>query len=384
MNYAQAHTQNRTAGDFGRRKDLLTTAAVVAGGAVAFSAVSFVAANAGIGLALVAGLPVAGLFAAWQFLKGGGADQTETDRVRKALDTCQQNVMIADADYNIVYMNDTMQTMMQEAETDIRSDLPSFNARALIGQSIDTFHKNPAYQRSILDRLTQTHKTKLTIGERTFSLIVSPVFDAQHQRSGTVVEWEDRTAQEKELADQARSFAEGEAKLEAMNRSQAIIEFELDGTIITANENFCSAVGYALDDIIGRHHSIFVDREHAASAEYKNFWEKLRAGEFSAGEYQRFGRDGREIWINASYNPVFDQHGEVVKVVKFATDITEEKLRNADMNSQIEAIHKSQAVIEFKLDGTIITANENFCETMGYALEEIKGRHHSMFAEPGF
>lgn len=384
MNYAQANTQNRTAGDFGRRNDLLTTAAVFAGGAVAFSAVSFVAANAGIGLALVAGLPVAGLFAAWQFLKGGGAGQTEDDRVRQALDTCQQNVMIADADYNIVYMNDTMQTMMQEAEADIRSDLPTFNARGLIGQSIDSFHKNPSYQRSILDRLTQTHKTKLTIGERTFSLIVSPVFDAQHQRSGTVVEWEDRTAQEKELADQARSFAEGEAKLEAINRSQAIIEFELDGTILTANENFCNAVGYSLDEIKGRHHSIFVDREYAASAEYKAFWEKFRSGEFSSGEYQRYGRDGREIWINASYNPVFDQHGEVVKVVKFASDITEEKLRNADMTSQIDAIHKSQAVIEFKLDGTIITANENFCKTMGYALEEIKGRHHSMFAESGY
>ena len=127
---------------------------------------------------------------------------------------------------------------------------------------------------------------------------------------------------------------------------------------------------------------MFAEPHYAASAEYKEFWQKLNEGQFDFGEYKRLGKNGKEIWIQASYNPIFDLNGTPFKVVKYASDVSAQKLQNADYSGQIEAIGKSQAVIEFNMDGTIIDANENFLETMGYSLEEIKGKHHSMFAEP--
>ncbi len=171
-------------------------------------------------------------------------------------------------------------------------------------------------------------------------------------------------------------------KINAIDKVQAVIEFNLDGTIITANENFLNTVGYSLQEIQGQHHSMFAEPGYAASAEYKLFWEKLNRGEFDTGEYKRLGKGGKEIWIQASYNPIFDEDGKPCKVVKYATDVTEQKLQAAEFSGKMDAISKSQAVIEFNLDGTIITANENFTNTVGYSLEEIQGKHHSMFAEP--
>lgn len=177
--------------------------------------------------------------------------------------------------------------------------------------------------------------------------------------------------------------SEADDVLEALARSQAVIEFRPDGTIITANENFLGAMGYVLDEIKGQQHSIFVEREFAASSEYKEFWASLARGEFQQAEYKRIGKGGKEIWIQASYNPIIGAAGKVAKVIKFATDITGEKLKYANFEGQLSAIGKSQAVIEFDLDGTIITANENFLGAMGYELDEIKGKHHSMFVTPG-
>ncbi|MGV3710125.1 MAG: methyl-accepting chemotaxis protein [Gemmatimonas sp.] len=173
-------------------------------------------------------------------------------------------------------------------------------------------------------------------------------------------------------------------KVDAISRSQAVIEFELDGTIVTANENFLKTVGYRLEEIQGRHHSMFVDSSFANSNEYRRFWADLGAGKFQAGEFQRFGKGAKEVWIQASYNPIFDLDGQVLSVVKFATDITAQKLRNADFEGQLQAISKAQAVIEFNLDGTIITANQNFLSTLGYRLDEIQGKHHSLFVEPSY
>jgi methyl-accepting chemotaxis protein len=171
------------------------------------------------------------------------------------------------------------------------------------------------------------------------------------------------------------------ATLEALKHSLAVIEFNLDGTIITANENFLKVMGYRLEEIQGKHHSIFVEEADKQSAEYRQFWEALKRGEFQAAEYKRRGKGGKEVWIQATYNPIKRRDGTPFKVVKFASDVTERKLHDADSQGQIDAIGRSQAVIHFNLDGTIITANANFLETMGYRLDEIKGRHHSMFVE---
>ena len=170
-------------------------------------------------------------------------------------------------------------------------------------------------------------------------------------------------------------------KISAINRAQAVIEFNLDGTIVTANENFLKAMGYSLNEIQGKHHSMFVEQAEKDSAAYREFWAALNRGQYQAGEYKRIGKGGKEVWILASYNPVLDENGKPFGVVKFATDVTAQKLKFADLGGQIDAIGKSQAVIEFKLDGTIIHANENFLKTLGYTLGEIQGKHHSMFVE---
>jgi len=171
------------------------------------------------------------------------------------------------------------------------------------------------------------------------------------------------------------------ATLDALNKSQAIIEFKMDGTIITANENFCRALGYELAEIAGKHHSLFVEPAYKASDEYQEFWARLNRGEYQAAQYKRIGKGGKEVWIEASYNPLLDGRGRPYKVIKFATDISQQKAVYADLMGKIDAIGRSQAVIEFQLDGTIITANENFLSVLGYRLDEIQGKHHSLFVE---
>lgn len=173
-------------------------------------------------------------------------------------------------------------------------------------------------------------------------------------------------------------------QVEAINRSSAVIEFDLDGTILNANENFLGCVGYTLDEVVGKHHSLFVDDAFKASAEYKDFWADLKAGKYQAAEFKRLGKGGKEVWIQASYNPIFDQDDNPFKVVKYATDITEAKLQNADYEGQLAAISKAQAVIEFNLDGTIITANDNFLNCLGYSLAEVQGNHHRLFVDPTY
>ncbi len=172
------------------------------------------------------------------------------------------------------------------------------------------------------------------------------------------------------------------ATLDAVSRSQAIIEFLPDGTILTANANFLKAIGYSLKEITGKHHSLFVDPAFAKSREYKSFWDSLANGKYQAGEFMRIGKGGKEIWIQATYSPVFNRQGKTVRVVKVATDVTEQKLRQSEFEGQIEAINKSQAVIHFALDGTILHANENFLKALGYSLDEIKSKHHSLFIDP--
>ena len=175
---------------------------------------------------------------------------------------------------------------------------------------------------------------------------------------------------------------EDAGQITAIGRAQAVIAFEMDGTIVTANENFLRAMGYTLAEIQGKHHSMFVEQAMRDSAAYREFWAKLNRGENQSAEYKRIGKGGREVWILASYNPVLNEKGKPFRVVKFATDVTKEKLATADLAGQIASIGKSQAVIEFNMDGTIIGANQNFLKTVGYALDEIRGRHHSMFVDP--
>jgi methyl-accepting chemotaxis protein len=203
----------------------------------------------------------------------------------------------------------------------------------------------------------------------------NPVLDTSGKPTGVIKFATDITAEK------IRSM-EADGKIAAINRAQAVIEFNMDGTIITANDNFLGTVGYALPEIQGKHHRMFVPATESESAAYLAFWDSLNRGDYQAAEYKRIGKGGKEIWILATYNPILDERGRPFKIVKFATDVTRQKLLAADSGGQIEAIEKSQAVIEFRMDGTIVKANQNFLDAVGYSLSEIAGRHHSMFVDP--
>ncbi len=205
----------------------------------------------------------------------------------------------------------------------------------------------------------------------------NPILDLNGKPFKVVTYATDVTAQKLLAADCSGQIA-------SISKSQAIIEFSIDGTILRANDNFLNLMGYSLVEIKGKHHSIFVDESFKNSSAYKQFWTSLQNGEYQTAVYKRIGKGGREVWIQASYNPILDLNGKPFKVVKYATDVTESKLLAADTSGQIASISKSQAIIEFGVDGTIITANDNFLSTMGYRLDEIKGRHHSMFVEESF
>ncbi|MCA2011082.1 PAS domain S-box protein [Cereibacter sphaeroides] len=173
-----------------------------------------------------------------------------------------------------------------------------------------------------------------------------------------------------------------EGTVKAISRAQAVIEFDLDGTILGANDNFLDLLGYKEREVVGKHHRIFCPPEVASSESYRTFWETLGRGEFVQGVFERITARGEEISIRASYNPIFDVDGKPVKVIKFATDITAQIRRNAEFESKFKAIDRAQAVIEFDLEGNVLAANENFLRVTGYSSREVLGQHHAMFCTP--
>ncbi len=290
------------------------------------------------------------------------------------LDAVSSAVMVVDTDFVVQYVNRGTMELFRRQAANLQKAYPWFNPENIVGTNIDVFHRVPAHQRQLLaNPANLPYRTDISLGSAKVQLVVNSALDKSGKQSGFILEWSDVT----ELRDSA-------GQINAISRSQAVIEFALDGTILNANENFLSALGYTFDEVKGRHHSMFVDPAYAQSLEYRNFWARLNEGKFDAGEYKRLGKGGREVWIQASYNPILDLNGQPFKVVKYATDVTATKLQNADYQGQLEAIGKSQAVIEFNLDGTIRTANENFLKTVGYSLDEIKGKHHRMFVEPDY
>ena len=200
----------------------------------------------------------------------------------------------------------------------------------------------------------------------------NPILDAEGQPYKVVKFASDVTAAQLQAA-------EFQGKMAAIDRAQAVIEFDLHGNILTANENFLSVLGYSLDEVRGKHHRIFCEADHARSPGYRLFWEKLGRGDFDAGLYKRRASDGRQVWIQATYNPILDAEGQPYKVVKFASDVTESQLRNSDYEGKVAAIDRSQAIAEFSLEGTVLTANRNFLLALGYQADEVVGKHHRMF-----
>ncbi|MFV3129385.1 methyl-accepting chemotaxis protein [Niveispirillum sp. KHB5.9] len=195
----------------------------------------------------------------------------------------------------------------------MKKELPNFSVDRLIGSNIDIFHKKPEHQRRMLTALTKPHHATIHVGKRVFDLLVTPLSDGD-RRVGYVVEWAD--AAERLLnVDYA-------AQLKAIHRSQAVVELDVDGHLIDANDNFLKSMGYTREEVRGKPHSMFVEAEYRAGRDYAEFWEKLRRGEYQAAQFKRIGKNGKVVWIEGAYNPIFDDKGKVTKIVKFANDIT--------------------------------------------------------------
>jgi PAS domain S-box-containing protein len=246
-----------------------------------------------------------------------------------ALDALGARVMVTDMSLTITHVNEAAMALMREAEAEIKAELPRFSVARLVGSNIDIFHKTPSHQREMLSRLSRPHAATISIGSRKFDLLVTPLTD-KGAKLGFVVEWADAHHRLLNL-----DYA---AQLAAINRSQAVIEFRPDGTILRANENFCRTMGYAEAEIVGQHHRIFLDEADAADPAYAALWGDLAAGHYRAGRFRRRAKNGSTIWLDGSYNPVVDEKGLVTKVVKFATDATAAVARQHALREQVAEI----------------------------------------------
>ena len=185
-----------------------------------------------------------------------------------------------------------------------------------------------------------------------------------------------------EIQRSQQALATAQAKLAAISRSMAMIEFAPDGTILDANERFCQAMGYSVDELRGKHHRLFCEPDYAKSAEYQKLWRELGQGKAISGTFERLDKAGREVWLEASYMPVLDEQRQVTSVIKVAADISQRVVQEHESENLLKAISRSMAVIEFTPQGRVIKANQNFLDTMGYRLDEVVGRHHGLFCLP--
>ena len=297
---------------------------------------------------------------------------SEAEGVRTAVINASAAMMMVDRDLTVTFVNDATRDLMRKNADAFQFEYPGLDLTNLVGVSIDAFHKHPEHQRRMLSLpRREPHCAEIAVGDLRFSLKISSIVDPAGDYLGNVLEWADVT-----------EIRKHSGMIDAIDKAQAVIEFALDGTVQTANANFLATLGYDLAEIKGRPHSMFVDPAESQRPEYQAFWNKLRSGQFDAGLYKRIGKGGKEVWIQASYNPILDSNGKPFKVVKFAIDVTEERLRLANYEGQLNAINKVQAVIEFGMDGVVREANQNFLDVLGFTLSEIRGQHHRMFVDP--
>jgi methyl-accepting chemotaxis protein len=230
-----------------------------------------------------------------------------------ALDALRVKVMISDANLNVVYLNPALREFLEGVEDDLKKELPNFSMAKMVGSNIDIFHKRPDHQRTMLAQLKQRHLVTITVSKHVFDLLVIPLM-AGNKRTGFALEWADASERLANL-DYAGKWA-------AIGRGQALIEFTSDGTVLTANENFLRLMGYTLGEIVGKHHSLCVDPAERKTPEYAHFWSELRAGKFQAAEFRRLTKLGTYVTIQGSYNPILDEKGNVIKIVKICMDVT--------------------------------------------------------------
>ena len=295
--------------------------------------------------------------------------KVEEFRYHRTVDNVTTAVMMVDRDFIVTYVNEATRQLLTKNAAEFRKVWPNFDNQHIVGSCIDIFHKNPSYQRRLLsDPKNVPHHADISVGPLKFSLSVNGTFDLEGNYTGNVLEWANVT-----------ELRVAQGQVAAVNVSMVTSQYELDGTVVTANENFLKIMGYRLDEIIGRPQTLFVSEHDRNSSEYRDLWARLNRGESQTVECKRIAKSGKEIWFQASYTAILDEGGRPMKVVEFATDITAQKLQNANYEGQIAAIGRTQSVVEFRLDGTVLTANDNFLKILGYTLAEVKDKPHAMF-----
>lgn len=190
------------------------------------------------------------------------------------------------------------------------------------------------------------------------------------------------SSKNKRIQDLQLTVAHQASLLEAISRSMASIEFDLNGVVLNANDNFFKSMRYRPEQVIGKEHRMFCPPEYARSTEYSQLWSRLRSGEFVSATFQRVAGDGAAVWLEASYNPVRDTTGKVVKIVKYAMDVTEKLRTESESRNKLQAIDRAMAVIEFDLDGRVIAANDNILRLLGYSRQELLGKNHRHLCPP--
>lgn len=300
----------------------------------------------------------------------------ESSKLKSAMNESSVAIMMVDRDFLVTYFNESTRVLFKKHLDTFKKIWPTFNPDKMLGACIDMFHKNPSHQRKMLDDPSRLpYKTDISVGDLKISLNVTASYDTDGKYCGNVLEWGDVT--------QERNY---KGQIEAINRVQAVIEFDLTGKIQYANDNFLHALGYSLGEIQGRHHSMFVEPALAQTSEYRQFWEKLGRGEFDAGRYKRIAKGGREIWIQASYNPIFDANGRAFKVVKYATDVTEQvksaeqlQLAVQQIEQSVDAAIQNDLTHRIPLEGknqqmtAVCSSVNNLLDSMHDIIASIKG-----------
>lgn len=284
-------------------------------------------------------------------------------------------MLIVGGDCRVSFANDAAMNLFESHQDVFKKAFPSFSLDTLVGSNIDGFTKELNLQEKMLGASTvQPFSAEFGLSHLYFQLNVTALLDDDDNTIGSMVEWNDFTKSKWDETD-------FKGQLTALDKAMGVITFNMNGTISDINQNFLDVVGYDRDEVIGKHHKMFVSEDLANSQEYIDFWAKLNRGEYDSGEYKRVGKKGEDIWLQASYNPVFDIYGKPYKVVKYATDITKTMLANSEVAGQLAAIDKAMGVISFNMDGTIIDINQNFLDVVGYDRDEVIGKHHRMFAD---
>jgi len=308
-----------------------------------------------------------------QAVQGKRQPADEMHLFREMVESVPLNIMLADREFNIRYLNPASVRTLKS----IAHALP-VPVEEILGKSVDIFHKDPPRVRKILAADTNLpHRARINLQNEKLDLLVSAIYGEEHHFAGMMVTWERAT----EKARLEEVEADRMARLESFAKSRPNIEYLADGTIVCANELFLKLTGYSLQEIRDRNYAMFLAPAERESAQHKELWEGLVRGQPYSGDLKLLGKGGKEIWVAATFYPIADRQGKVYRLHQFLSDVTESKLRNADYASQAAAVRRSQAVIEYAMDGTILEANENFLKLFGYSREELLGRNAGMFVD---